>query len=153
MPTYKAEFLYHHYKSPRRRRPRYAYAFGYIDQAARLASLVPELVNACTQTPGLRRLAKLAAGVDRRRPLPRFAPVTLQEWFRRRGGTANPSGRPVVLFPDTFNNYLHAGVGVACVEAIEAAGWRVIMADQHVCCGRPRSRQLRRQASAGSCPS
>src|SRR5205823_44533 len=103
----------------------------------RLASLVPELVNACTQTPGLRRLATLAAGVDRRRPLPRFAPMTLQEWFRRRGETVNPSGRPVVLFPDTFNNYLHAGVGVACVEAIEAAGWRVIMPDQHVCCGRP----------------
>jgi Fe-S oxidoreductase len=149
MPTYKAEFLYHHYKSARRWRPRYAYAFGYIDKAARLASLVPEVVNFATQTPGLRGLAKLAAGVDRRRPLPRFAPMTLQEWFRRRAGTpagaggpgmqstANPTGRQVVLFPDTFNNYLHAGVGVACVEALEAAGWRVIMPDRHVCCGRP----------------
>jgi Fe-S oxidoreductase len=137
MPTYKSEFLYHHYKSARRWRPRYAYAFGYIDKAARLASLVPELANFVTQTPGLRRLAKLAVGVDRRRPLPRFAPTSLQDWFRRRGGAANPSGRPVVLFPDTFNNYLHTGVGVACVEAIEAAGWRVIMPDQHVCCGRP----------------
>jgi FAD/FMN-containing dehydrogenase/Fe-S oxidoreductase len=137
MPTYKSEFLYHHYKSARRWRPRYAYAFGYIDKAARLASLVPELANFATQTPGLRRLAKLAAGIDRQRPLPSFAPMTLQEWFRRRGGTANPNGRPVVLFPDTFNNYLHTDVGVACVEAIEAAGWRVIMPEQHVCCGRP----------------
>ena len=137
MPTYKSEFLYHHYKSARRWRPRYAYAFGYIDKAARLASLVPELANLATQTPGLRALAKLAAGVDKHRPLPRFAPMTLQEWFRRRGGTANPNGRPLVLFPDTFNNYLHTGVGVACVQAIEAAGWRVIMPDQHVCCGRP----------------
>jgi FAD/FMN-containing dehydrogenase/Fe-S oxidoreductase len=137
MPTYKSEFLYHHYKSARRWRPRYAYAFGYIDKAARLASLVPELVNLATQTPGLRVLAKLAAGVDKHRPLPRFAPMTLQEWFRRRGGAVNPTGRPVVLFPDTFNNYLHTAVGVACVEAIEAAGWRVIMPDQHVCCGRP----------------
>src|SRR5579875_1073514 len=137
MPTYKAEFLYHHYKSARRWRPRYAYAFGYIDKAARLASLAPELANFATRTPGLRRLAKLAAGIDRRRPLPEFAPMTLQEWFRRRGGTANPNGQPVVLFPDTFNNYLHTDVGVACVEAIEAAGWRVIMPGQHVCCGRP----------------
>jgi Fe-S oxidoreductase len=137
MPTYKSEFLYHHYRSARRWRPRYAYAFGYIDKAARLASLVPELANVMTQTPGLSRLAKLAGGIDRRRPLPEFAPMTLQEWFRRRGGTANPNGRPVVLFPDTFNNYLHTDVGVACVEAIEAAGWQVIMPDQHVCCGRP----------------
>ena len=137
MPTYKSEFLYHHYKSWRRWRPRYAYAFGYIDKAARLASLAPGLVNFLTQTPGLRRLAKLAAGVDRRRPLPEFAPVTLQQWFRRRPGPAGHNGRPVVLFPDTFNNYLHADVGVACVEAIEAAGWRVIMPEGHVCCGRP----------------
>ena len=137
MPAYKAEFLHHHYSSARRWRPRYAYAFGYIDKAARVASLVPELVNLATQAPGLRQLTKLAAGIDRQRPLPRFAPMTLQEWFRRRGGTTNPGGRPVVLFPDTFNNYLHAGVGVAGVEALEAAGWRVIMPDQHVCCGRP----------------
>ena len=137
MPTYKSEFLYHHFKSSRRWRPRYAYAMGYIDKAARLASLVPELANVAGQAPGLRRLLKLAGGVDQRRPVPRFAPMTLQQWFRRRGGTANPSGRPVVLFPDTFNNYFHVGVGVACVEAIEAAGWRVIIPEGHVCCGRP----------------
>ena len=36
MPTYKAEFLHHHYGGLRRR-PRHAYAFGLIDQAARVA--------------------------------------------------------------------------------------------------------------------
>ncbi|MGX9229466.1 (Fe-S)-binding protein [Streptomyces albus] len=43
----------------------------------------------------------------------------------------------MVLFPDTFNNYFDTDVGVACVEAVEAAGWSVIMPEQHVCCGRP----------------
>ncbi len=137
MPTYKAEFLHHHYRSAKRWRPRYAYAFGFIDQAARLASLAPELVNAVTRAPLLNRLVKFAGGIDPKRPLPTFAPMTLQEWFRRRGGTTNPHGRPVVLFPDTFNNHLHTEVGVACVEAIEAAGWQVIMPEGHVCCGRP----------------
>jgi FAD/FMN-containing dehydrogenase/Fe-S oxidoreductase len=137
MPTYKAEFLHHHYRSWRRWRPRYAYAFGFIDQAARLASWMPELVNALTQTPGLSHLVKLLAGIDRRRELPSFAPLTLQQWFRARGGTVNPNGRRVVLFPDTFNNHLHTDVGAACVEAIEAAGWRVVMPLRHVCCGRP----------------
>ncbi|MFD2420319.1 FAD-binding and (Fe-S)-binding domain-containing protein [Amycolatopsis pigmentata] len=137
MPTYKAEFRHHHYRSWRRWRPRHAYAFGFIDQAARLASLVPELVNAITHTPGLAWLARFAGGIDQRRPLPEFAPMTLQEWFRRRNGTANPSGRPVILFPDTFNNHLHTDVGVACVEALENAGWCVIMPESHVCCGRP----------------
>lgn len=137
IPTYKAEFRYHHYRSARRWRPRHAYALGFIDKFARLAAHIPELANLATQTPGLDRVAKLVAGIDQRRPLPKFAPISLQEWFRHRGGTTNPTGRPVVLFPDTFNNYFHTNVGVACVEAIEAAGWRVIMPENHVCCGRP----------------
>jgi Fe-S oxidoreductase len=137
MPTYKAEFRYHHFKSWKRWRKRHAYALGLIDQASRLASLVPELANVVLQTPGLARLAKIAAGLDGKRPLPSFAPMTLQQWFEQRGGTTNPHGRPVVLWPDTFNNHLHTQVGVACVEAIEAAGWRVIMPQGHVCCGRP----------------
>jgi FAD/FMN-containing dehydrogenase/Fe-S oxidoreductase len=136
MPTYKAEFLHHHYKSLRRWRPRYAYAFGLIDQAARIASLAPGLVNLVTQAPVLSRLAKLAAGMDARREIPTFAPVTLQGWFRRRA-PVNPDGPRVILFPDTFNNHFHTDVGVACVEALEAAGWNVVMPEVHVCCGRP----------------
>ena len=137
MPTYKAEFLYHHYRSGQRWRPRYAYAFGFIDRWAALASRIPELVNFTTQTPGLARVARFVAGIDQHRSMPTFAPMTLQQWFTRRGGTRNPDGRPVVLFPDTFNNHLHTDVGVACVEAIEEAGWQVIMPAEHVCCGRP----------------
>ncbi|MDQ2883129.1 MAG: FAD-binding protein [Actinomycetota bacterium] len=137
MPTYKAEFFHHHYRSWRRWRSRHAYTFGFIDQASRLAALMPEVVNAVTQTPGLSRLAKLAAGIDRHRKLPTFAPTTLQQWFSDRGRSVNPHGRRVVLFPDTFNNHLHTDVGVACVEAIEAAGWQVVMPSVHVCCGRP----------------
>ncbi|MCV7101273.1 FAD-binding and (Fe-S)-binding domain-containing protein [Mycobacterium palustre] len=136
VPTYKAEFFYHHFRSPRRWRPRCAYAFGFIDQAARLASAMPELANFATQTPGLARIAKALAGIDRRRPLPTFAPTTLQRWFSGRA-VVNPGGRRVVLFPDTFNNRLHTDVGVACVEALEAAGWRVVMPMGHICCGRP----------------
>ena len=136
MPTYKSEFLYHHYRSAKRWRPRHAYAFGLIDQAARIASRVPGLVNAFTQTPPFDRVAKFAAGMDSEREIPTFAPVTLQEWFKRRG-SVNPNGRRVILFPDTFNNHLHTDVGVACVEALEAAGWQVVMPESHMCCGRP----------------
>jgi Fe-S oxidoreductase len=136
MPTYKSEFLYHHYKSFKRRRPRYAYAFGFIDQAARIASKLPGPVNFLTQTPPFARLAKLAAGMDAQRAIPEFAPVTLQQWFKRRAAV-NPNGPRVILFPDTFNNHFHTDVGVACVEALEAAGWQVVMPEGHICCGRP----------------
>jgi Fe-S oxidoreductase len=108
-----------------------------IDQASRVASRIPEVVNFFTQTPGLSRLAKFAAGMATAREIPSFAPVTLQQWWRERGGTSNPSGPRVVLWPDTFNNHFHTDVGVACVEAIESTGWQVVMPEGHVCCGRP----------------
>jgi FAD/FMN-containing dehydrogenase/Fe-S oxidoreductase len=137
MPTYKAEFLYHRFKGRLRPRPRHAYAFGLIDQVARFASRMPEVVNLLGHTPPFAQALKLAAGMTQQRELPEFAPLTLQRWFRERGGTRNPRGRKVVLFPDTFNNHFHTDVGVAAVEAIEAAGWQVVMPQGHVCCGRP----------------
>ncbi|HET9114686.1 MAG TPA: FAD-linked oxidase C-terminal domain-containing protein [Gaiellaceae bacterium] len=135
MPTYKAEFLHQRWKH--RLRPRPAYAFGLIDQVARVASRMPEVVNFVTHTPPLARAFKLAAGMTQEREVPTFAPLTLQRWFRQRGGTTNPAGPKVVLFPDTFNNHFHTDVGVAAVEALEAAGWQVVLPEGHVCCGRP----------------
>lgn len=72
--------------------------------ARRAGSVV---VNAVSQAPGTRRLAKLAGGIDKQRPLPKFAPLTLQQWFAEQGGSKNPNGPRVVVFPDTFNNHLH----------------------------------------------
>jgi len=134
MPTLKAEFLSHYYSG--RVRPRHAYAFGLIDQAARLASHAPELVNFLTQTPGLSSVAKWAADISQEREIPTFAPLTLRDWFFARG-ERNPGGPKVILWADTFNNYMHTDVGVAAVEALEAAGFRVTMPRGHLCCGRP----------------
>jgi FAD/FMN-containing dehydrogenase/Fe-S oxidoreductase len=136
MPTLKAEFLHHRFEGLKPR-PRHAYAFGLIDQVARLGSKTPGLANVLSRTPPFEQALKLAAGMTQKRELPTFGPLTLQEWFRRRGGSRNPHGRRVVLFPDTFNNRFHTDVGVAAVEAIEAAGWHVVMPQGHVCCGRP----------------
>ncbi len=80
--TYKAEFLSHYYEG--RRRPRSAYAFGNIATWARLASIAPGLVNLATQTPLLRELAKIVAGMPPQRSIPAFARETFRAWFRRR---------------------------------------------------------------------
>ena len=135
MPTLKAEFLSHYWK--RRLRPRHAYAFGLIDQAARLASRMPRAVNFVTQTPSFSRVAKLAAGMSPKREFPPFAPVSLTSWYRARGGPRNETGEKVLLWPDTFTNYFHPEIGIACVEVLEDAGYRVEMPTSHVCCGRP----------------
>jgi FAD/FMN-containing dehydrogenase/Fe-S oxidoreductase len=132
--TYKAEFLSHYYEG--RTRPRSAYAFANIDIWARLASHVPGLVNLTTQLPFLRDLAKLASGMPQRRSIPAFAPQTFRHWFERRP-RRNPEGIPVVLWPDTFNNYFLPDTGKAAVNVLEAAGFRVLLPGAILCCGRP----------------
>jgi FAD/FMN-containing dehydrogenase/Fe-S oxidoreductase len=136
MATYKAEFLSHYYKG--RLRPRSAYAIGLIWWAARLACKLPWAANLVTQTPGLRALAKRAAGVAPQRRLPRFAAEPFTSWFRRRGPVHAGEDRPrVLLWPDTFNNYFHPETARAAVGVLEAAGFEVTIPGRPLCCGRP----------------
>jgi FAD/FMN-containing dehydrogenase/Fe-S oxidoreductase len=132
--TYKAEFLSHYYQ--RRLRPRNAYAFGLIYWWARLASHMPRLVNAVTHVPLLSNLAKFAAGMAMEREIPTFAPQTFSAWFRQRG-ERNVDCPPVLLWPDTFNNYFHPETAQAAVEVLENVGYRVVLPPRSLCCGRP----------------
>jgi FAD/FMN-containing dehydrogenase/Fe-S oxidoreductase len=132
--TYKSEFLAHYYEG--HRRPRSAYAFGNIDIWARLASKAPGLFNLTTQLPFLRDISKLAAGIPRERSIPPFAPRTFRDWFSRRE-RGNPQAMPVLLWPDTFNNYFLPDTAKAAVEVLESAGYRVTLPRANLCCGRP----------------
>jgi FAD/FMN-containing dehydrogenase/Fe-S oxidoreductase len=53
--------------------------------------------------------------------------------------TQSPDGSipPVLLWPDTFNNYFHPETARAAVEVLEAAGYRVLLPQANLCCGRP----------------
>jgi FAD/FMN-containing dehydrogenase/Fe-S oxidoreductase len=132
--TYKAEFLSHYYEG--RPRPINAYAFGNIDLWAQAASRMPGLVNLVTQLPGIRDLAKFAAGMPRERSIPAFAPQTFTEWFRRQP-SRNPGGPPVILWPDTFNNHFLPATARAAVNVLERAGFEVCVPRARLCCGRP----------------
>ncbi len=55
-------------------------------------------------------------------------------WWRRRA-PASGGGRTVVLWPDTFTNYLTPSVGRSAVAVLEAAGLRVVVPPRPVCCG------------------
>jgi FAD/FMN-containing dehydrogenase/Fe-S oxidoreductase len=134
MAAYKAEFLSRHFRG--RLRPRAAYAMGLIMLHARIASRAPRLANRLAGAPGLAGLVKRAAGVSPRRQLPRLAEEPFQAWFARRW-TAGPAGEPVVLFVDTFGNFLAPAALRAAVEVLEAAGRRVVVPVGGLCCGRP----------------
>jgi len=134
LATYKAEFLSHYHEG--RLRPRSDYAFANIDLWSRLAAKVPGLVNLATQLPLLREIAKLAAGMPRQRSVPAFAPQTFRAWFNGRQAR-NPEAAVVVLWPDTFNNYFLPDTAKAAVEVLEATGFRVVIPEVILCCGRP----------------
>ena len=133
MATMKAEFLAHHYAG--RIRPRSHYSMGWLPALAQLASRAPRLVNALTQPPGLRDVLTTMGGIDRRRRIPLFAGQTLQAWSARRDPGLSGLRGEVVLWPDTFTNHLAPAIGQAAVEVLEAAGWRVTVPSQPLCCG------------------
>jgi len=134
MATYKAEFLSHYWEG--RLRPRHAYAFGWIDKWAQLASVAPGFFNLFTQLPVAREIAKAAAGVPQQRTIPAFAPRTFKEWFRKNKATPN-GGTRVILWPDTFNNYFFPETAIAATQVLQSAGCEVLVPEPHFCCGRP----------------
>jgi FAD/FMN-containing dehydrogenase/Fe-S oxidoreductase len=131
--TYKAEFLSHYWEG--RIRPRSAYAFGWIDKWARMASVAPGFANLFTQIPPISGLMKLVLGMPQERAIPAFAAETFKQWFRRR--PPRLAGLEVLLWPDTFNNYFKPETAQAAVEVLEEAGFQVKVPREHMCCGRP----------------
>lgn len=132
--TYKSEFLSHYYHgSPR---PRSAHVFANIHRWARIASRIPGLVNWAGQRPGLRDISKAMAGIAPQRSLPQFARRPFLRWFANRM-PKNQTAPPVLLWPDTFNNYFLPDTAQAAVEVLEAIGFRVTVPRANLCCGRP----------------
>jgi Fe-S oxidoreductase len=113
---------------------------GLIDKWAQLASLTPALANLATQTPGFAAVAKKLGGITPHRDLPAFPPQTFKEWFAKRSSSPSSAMNvrgEVILWADTFNNYLFPHTSKAAVEVLEDAGFRVHVPQQHLCCGRP----------------
>ena len=135
MATYKAEFLHQHYRG--RVRPPAHYSMGWLPVWARLASAAPAEVNRAARLPGISSLAKKAAGVAGERDLPAFSRTSFTRAFRRREarGHGRLEGPRVVLWPDTFGNYMHPQVPAAAVRVLEDAGFSVVLPQGQVCCG------------------
>ncbi|MBS1815215.1 MAG: FAD-binding oxidoreductase [Acidobacteria bacterium] len=130
--TYKSEFMAHYHKHHARHLN--AYAFGFIDKWARLASYAPELANLSMKIPGVAALAKKVLNIPGEREIPQFAPY----YFSGRYPTkAHVKQKSVVLWPDTFNNFFSPQVSESAARVLESAGFNVIVPREHVCCGRP----------------
>lgn len=93
------------------------------------------MANAIGRSSVARRMSEQVMGIDRRRPLPAFARQSLGAWFRRRAPAVAGQRGDVVFFADSFTSYTEPEIGIASIELLERAGWRVRLVDD-VCCGR-----------------
>ena len=134
MATYKAEFLAQHYAN--RVHPLPHYLFGFMDRWARLGSFAPAIANGALALPGMESLAKRIADVASERSLPRLAS---RSFLRQQDAPAKNKSylKTVLLWPDTWNNYLQPQVLNAAARVLRSAGFRVVFPRRHICCGRP----------------
>ena len=134
MAKLKYEFLDHYHRAnglPLRNR-----LFGGIARLNRIGSQFPMVANGIAGSKLNRWLMEKLAGIDRRRPLPKFAGETFEEWFSNYKAEGNGSKGEVVLFHDTFNDFNTPNVAIAATCLLERLGHRVLLSNKR-CCGRP----------------
>jgi FAD/FMN-containing dehydrogenase/Fe-S oxidoreductase len=103
-----------------------------------LAGPLAPLVNAVSRLPLYAWIMEKVAGMDRRRPQPPFAVRPLASLLKARPKPdAGGERRKVVLFDDTYANYLEPRLGLSAVELLEGCGYDVTLA-RAGCCQRPR---------------
>jgi Fe-S oxidoreductase len=106
---------------------------GGLPRYARWAARLQPLVSLALRLPGSGKLLESFTGFDRRRPLPRFT----GPWHPQ---PSRGSGRPVVLFADTFNRWFEPGNLDAACKVLEATGHELrnaeVEGERPLCCGR-----------------
>ena len=117
MAKMKSEYLYHlHQKKSPSLRDRF---FGHVTTFLRWASLIPWLSN------------KIAAFAPRK--LPQLAQIRFSDLYKQ---PTNKTNKEVVLFVDSYTEFLTPNIGLAAVKLLEKLGYSVIAPSWH-CCGRP----------------
>lgn len=111
--------------------------FANIAVILRLVSRAPALSNTVLQSTILRKILDRFLGIDFRRRLPKLAPRTFQEWFKRHPQPTSAPKGSVILWDDTYLTYSEIHIGIAAVQVLEAVGFSVQLVKDRVCCGRP----------------
>jgi FAD/FMN-containing dehydrogenase/Fe-S oxidoreductase len=108
---------------------------GHLPRYSRWMARLQPLLGIAQKLPGCGALVEAITGFDRRRPLPAWT----RPWGASFAAKAG-SGRPVVVFADTFNNWFEPENLRAAVKVLEATGHRIVAVPapdgRALCCGR-----------------
>ena len=113
---------------------------GNPEKVGQMGQIAPSLANWSVNKSGLRKLMERMYGIDRRRHLPRFAPVRFSEWVKRRQKSAVTPPMDevdVILFSTCTVEYHEPGIGQAALEVLRHNGIRAVVPPGQVCCGMP----------------
>jgi FAD/FMN-containing dehydrogenase/Fe-S oxidoreductase len=145
---FKSEFLADYWG--RHGAPLSAHALGRVHAIAKWSSRFAPISNVLARSAAGRRIGEQLFGIDRRRMPPAWTRNTFaRRLASRRSNLARPEpvgGRghssraaassSIVLFNDTFTNYMDPDIGLAATDVLERAG-RLVRLVPHECCGRP----------------
>ena len=108
---------------------------GHMPRYAAWAARLQPLASVALKMPGAGAMVE-ALGFDRRRPLPKWH----RAWTRgKQARGVRHEGKPLVLFADTFNNFLEPENLAAAKTVLEATGHAVTVprgGARPLCCGR-----------------
>ena len=135
MAAYKSQVLYHKHRG--RLRPLSHYALGWLPRWGRLATKLRlgVLANFALQTPGLKHLVRAVAGVDQRRPMPRFRTGAAASHQHYELGEVAPTRGPVAVWVDSFTDAFAGSQLVALLKLLVTVGFDPKVISQDACCG------------------
>jgi FAD/FMN-containing dehydrogenase/Fe-S oxidoreductase len=135
MARIKAEFL-HSYQAvhgvPLRSR-----LFANIHKIASLAQPIAWMLSMASAWASMRWLQNAFLGISDRRTLPKFSQQTFSSWKKRNHRYQSPGNKRVILFLDTYTQFIQPEIGKDAIRVLETLGYRVDTVDGQVCCGRP----------------
>lgn len=134
MASLKSHVLHRAYHG--RIRPRTHYWLGWLPRWGRLLTAVPGLssvANHAIRMPLMREVIKWLAGVDQRRSLPSFAKVSTRRSLAKM--VPKVSGKPVVLWVDSFSDAFDGTHVPAIIAVLLEAGYAPKLLERKACCG------------------
>ena len=141
--AYKSEFMAKHFES--KRRPLHHYAFGHIGTWLPKLSKFAPVANRLQGSRIGQWLSNRILGVSVDKPLPALASQSFRQWLKQQDTETDEhfhwlgeSARtPIVLWVDSINAHYRPNILISAVSVLRKAGFRVAVAKEHFCCGRP----------------
>ena len=153
MAQYKSEVLHRTYRG--KMRPLSHYSLGWLPTWGRMLTAVPGVSTLANTVLSFRPLAKLVlagGGMDSRRAMVRFNERRFSRWAKNRvspteardalveeeyvkSSQSNNPRQQVLLWADSFTEYLSDAGARTAVDLLERAGFEILLPDRQSCCG------------------